>query len=281
MPPNGREPAAPPLGLCPLGGLVACQRQAHQQLRSGHVGPSLGSRVERVGEVVGLSHEVTRTGGRHGHAPGSRVADWWRESAHEQAWRARVAAAADGCSPTSSVALHFRLELRRRVDLDNLVGPALAGLRDAGVYARGFPDLHGLIATKTTGETPGLAISLERQEHPGTVPAPGLTALVAASSALPHDGDRSSKVAWREQVRRCYDGEPVADPVWLNIAVRARGSLEALLKPIIDGLEPLLGRDSRGQLELVPNDDLVVWLRVTRQPDLPCALVLAAGPSAA
>lgn len=58
---------------------------------------------------------------------------------------------------------------------------------------------------------------------------------------------------------------------------RTTASLEAVLKPIIDGLEPFLGRDPSGRLEFVPQDDLVVWLRVTRQADLPSPIALAAG----
>lgn len=56
---------------------------------------------------------------------------------------------------TRAVGLHFRLQPDRRVDLDNLIRPALAGLRDAGVFTRGFPGLHGLLATKVASSQPG------------------------------------------------------------------------------------------------------------------------------
>ena len=56
---------------------------------------------------------------------------------HDSQWRATVAAAASGMGLKSAVALHFRLEAGRKVDLDNLVRPALAGLRDAGTFTYG------------------------------------------------------------------------------------------------------------------------------------------------
>jgi hypothetical protein len=66
--------------------------------------------------------------------------------------------------------------------------------------------------------------------------------------------------------------------VWLDIAVQSPLSLEGLLKPVIDGLEPLLGRDPHGRLDFTPNDDRVESLRISRQPALPCPLILTAGP---
>lgn len=64
---------------------------------------------------------------------------------------------------------------------------------------------------------------------------------------------------------------------WVWIQTRDRRSLEALMKPVIDGLEPLLGRDPRGRLRFVPNDHLIVWLRVTRDSHLNEELVTTAG----
>lgn len=53
-------------------------------------------------------------------------------------------------------------------------------------------------------------------------------------------------------------------PVGLDIAVGTSLSIKDLLKPIIDGLEPVLGRDPRAHLEFSPNDHLIGWLRVLR-----------------
>lgn len=64
---------------------------------------------------------------------------------------------------------------------------------------------------------------------------------------------------------------------WVEIVTNTPRSLEGLMKPVIDGLEPFLGRDPRGYLEFVPNDDKIAHLIVRRQRDLPRALELTAG----
>lgn len=63
---------------------------------------------------------------------------------HDTQWRATVAAAASGVGLRSAVALHFRLGAGCKVDLDNLVLPALAGLRDAGTFTYGFRNLEAV-----------------------------------------------------------------------------------------------------------------------------------------
>jgi predicted acetyltransferase len=50
---------------------------------------------------------------------------------HDRRWRHQVAAAAAGHGRHRGVRLDFQIEPHRSVDLDNLVRPALAGLRDA------------------------------------------------------------------------------------------------------------------------------------------------------
>jgi hypothetical protein len=94
---------------------------------------------------------------------------------------------------------------------------------------------------------------------------------------MPRDEDRRSKAAWRRCVADAFDGKPLETPCWIDIATNSTRSLEALMKPVIDGLEPLLGRDPRGRLEFVPNDDRVAHLTVRRQRDLPVALTMTAG----
>ena len=58
-------------------------------------------------------------------------------------------------------------------------------------------------------------------------------------AGMPRDGDRESKRDWRGCVRR--QQSTIDGPVWLDIAVSTGLSLEGLLKPIIDGLDPILG----------------------------------------
>lgn len=48
-----------------LGGIVALQRKANQQLRAAQAGPAAGSVVQCVGEVIGLGHEMPRASGGH------------------------------------------------------------------------------------------------------------------------------------------------------------------------------------------------------------------------
>jgi hypothetical protein len=176
----------------------------------------------------------------------------------------------------SALGLHFRLQPDRRLDLDNLVRPALAGLRDAGIFTRGFPGLHHLVATKELSSQPGLAVDFDETRLQQAEP-PGSVLLSARASAVPRDGSRSSKREWLDVVAANYPGAPVGQMVWIDVAVNVKGSLEAVMKPVIDGLEPLLGRDSSGRLEFTPNDHLITWLRVTRRPDLEPAIDLRAG----
>ncbi len=65
MLPKGGESPLPSLLTSLLGGVVTLERQTDEQLRSAQTGPSSSRRVQRDGEIVGLSHEVSRTGGRH------------------------------------------------------------------------------------------------------------------------------------------------------------------------------------------------------------------------
>ena len=63
--PNSRQPAPPSLVMLFLRGMMTFQRQAHQQLRAAQSRPPGGSRIQCLGEVVGLSHEMSRSRGRH------------------------------------------------------------------------------------------------------------------------------------------------------------------------------------------------------------------------
>jgi hypothetical protein len=84
----------------------------------------------------------------------------------------------------------FWLDPHRTVDLDDLVRPALAGLCDADVFARGFRRLEAILATKTPARA-----------HLGVDVQPAIAYLIAAvhrprvprepSSALamPRDGE--------------------------------------------------------------------------------------------
>jgi len=199
---------------------------------------------------------------------------------HEQRWRAVIATASKGIEPAAAVQLHFRLEPHRKVDLDNLARPALAGLRDAGVFARGYRRLDAILAAKTSADD-GYGVVIDTTAVDAVVAAdrPTVPEMVVAHTALPRDGDRHSKRSWRDSVRR---QQATADGggVWIDVAVNTALSLEGLLKPIVDGLDPLLGTEPSATLEFTPNDDRAEWLRIHRQPNLPCPIVLAAGSTA-
>lgn len=196
---------------------------------------------------------------------------------HDRLWRMRVADQSVGLHPTRTVALSFRLEPHRKVDLDNLVRPVLAGLRDAGVFTRGFTNLDLLVATKVTALPPGLLVVTDEAAVRSARARRGPALLHASSASMPRDGDRGSKAAWRTCVADAFDGPAITGSCWVEIATDTRRSLEGLMKPVIDGLEPVLGHDTRGRGEFVPNDDKTTHLTVRRQRDLPEALEVTAG----
>jgi hypothetical protein len=122
------------------------------------------------------------------------------------------------------------------------------------------------VATKRSGDRPGLTVTLRPADDLGSTPVPGKPFLTAASGALPREGNRRSKLQWRAMVDAAWDRPPIGrQSVFVDIDLNAYLSLKDLMKPIIDGLEPVLGHDPSGRLEFVPNDDLIIWLRVVRR----------------
>ena len=196
---------------------------------------------------------------------------------HEQGWRERVAEHCAEAAPSRSVALAFRVEPHRRVDLDNLIRPALAGMRDAGIFRWGYRNLDLLVAAKQPTDSPGLDIVLDDSEVRAHLDRPGPVLLRATSSTLPRDGDRASKAAWRDRVAGSLIDRINGDECWVVIETNTTLSLEGIMKPVIDGLEPLLGRDPRGRLEFVPHDDKIVYLVVRRRKDTEQVLDVTAG----
>lgn len=160
------------------------------------------------------------------------------------------------------------------VDIDTLAQTTLAGLRDAGWYGRGLPGLRGLLATKRTDGAPGVTITGARVDR--AVP-PGSTALDIAHHVVPRD--RAAVRRWRDALAAAWgDRAPLDDrDSWIDVELAGRGSLLGALEPVLDALEPVLGRDPRGRTELFPNDHLVTWLRLRRAAgDQPLRLRLGA-----
>ncbi len=189
------------------------------------------------------------------------------EDARENAWVDRIVEEND----LSEVTLRFRLETGRNVDLDNLVRPAMRALSKLGYYRKGFPELRSLSATKEFDESSGLTI------ESGSLPSPSLSLLeIQYDSLPPSDKTQDWLAAWSNTVECSWNRKPLIQPVWIAITARTSRSPVGLLKPIIDGLEPLLGRDPIGSSRFYPNDDLVHWLRINRADSGPI-LQMAAG----
>ena len=209
--------------------------------------------------------------------PGTAIAG---EDSRERAWRAQVATAARaaGAPPSSGLFLSFRLAPQRvRIDIDNLARPAMDAMRDAGVAVRGFIGLEALLATKTAAVPPGLSIAATTAAQVRDIARPGEVLMTVTADVLPREGNRRSKLHWREAVSSEWSRRPVLrGPVFVDAALHSSLSIKDLLKPLIDGLEPALGRDPHGRLEFCPNDDLITWLRVARA-DGPTPLALRLG----
>jgi hypothetical protein len=189
------------------------------------------------------------------------------------AFRGGVAAAVD--DPTRAalrdaegVRLAFVVRPRQFVDLDTLAEAALAGLRDAGAYDRGFPGLDAVLAEKAAEGSPGLVVAPAAVAALCAVPPPGPAPLDVVG-ALP--GPRApGKAAWRDAIAAAWAPRQVLDAaaVWADVALAVGGSLLGPLEPVLDALEPVLGRDPRGRAwqAFFPNDDRILWLRVHRAP---------------
>ncbi|MBY5162083.1 nucleotide pyrophosphohydrolase [Nitriliruptoria bacterium AS10] len=193
------------------------------------------------------------------------------EDPREKEWRRAVATAAAGRSPCSRLGIALALSsTRRHVDIDNLARPVLAGLRDAGVCSWGYRGLDALVVTKEV-DIPGVTVALD----PDVLPPAEAPALIVAFNALP--GSRGFDMgAWEAAVDEAVTDQ-VTGPAWVDIAVRTERSLERIMKPTIDGLSPLLGRDPKAHLPFTPNDHLVERLTV-RRVQSGSVLTVRAGP---
>ncbi|MDP2345498.1 MAG: hypothetical protein Q8O67_31430 [Deltaproteobacteria bacterium] len=185
------------------------------------------------------------------------------EDAREHAWRAAVAFEAKrlGIANVAAVTLAFTLESGRRVDVDNLARPVLAGLRDAAWFTRGFTSLDRLVVTKTHGEHVGVDI-----QPAALLPDLGadVDVQILSKNVIPSEGKHEMKRVWREAIRDSWNKPPMEGAVNVELGFRTTRSIVALLKPNIDALEPILGRDPSGRLEFCPLDDKITRLTAWR-----------------
>lgn len=198
----------------------------------------------------------------------------------QRAWRAAVAGAAAGLRVEDGLRLRFVLPPQRWVDLDSIVHPAIAGLRDGGSLPAEARALSALLATREDGDDPGVEITPVPSDELAAVPDPGDVAIDASTASVPRPGDTASKRAWRAELAETWDAPPLDAPaVWCDVALTGSSSLLGPLEVVLDALEPVLGRDPRGQArqEFFPNDHTIRWLRVRRAADGP-SLALRLGP---
>ena len=196
------------------------------------------------------------------------------------AWRRHVAAHVDGLALGDGVELAFRLPAGRWVDVDTIAESTLAGLRDAGVLAARFAGLDAVLATKVERGDPGVTITAVAAASLSGRRAPGRVDLDVAVDAAPRPSSRQSKHDWRDALTAAWGDRPLlAGPVWADVAMATGGSLLSALEVVLDALEPVLGRDPRGRdwQTFFPNDHVIDWLRVRREPRGP-ALRVRLGP---
>lgn len=92
---------------------------------------------------------------------------------------------------------------------------------------------------------------------------PGPTLLDVEFFTLPRHVE--SRPLWQSTVAEAWQHRPALSAgVFVDVNLSTSRSLEGLLKPIIDGLTPCLGRDPRAWLEFTRNDHLIQWLRFHR-----------------
>jgi hypothetical protein len=191
-----------------------------------------------------------------------------------------VAGAGALLGPARAVRLDFVLHPDRWVDLDSLVEVAIAGLRDGGTFTARLATLEGLLARRVDGESQGLAVATADPETLAAEPRPGPCAVEVTLDEAPRPGRREAKRALRSRLAEAWGERPMlVGPAWADVLLPASGSPLGPLEPVLDALEPVLGRDPRGQprQEFFPNDHLIVWLRVRRTPQTGPALLLALG----
>jgi hypothetical protein len=160
----------------------------------------------------------------------------------------------------SGITLRFVLAPGRRLDVDNLARPALAALQDAGWFKRGFVGFDRIVVTKTFGDE-GLLVAVS----PGfeVSPPPSSSTVTVRHDAIPASDRREALRVWFDAVAsHCH--RAVVGPVAVEVEAGTTLSLVGIMKPIIDGLEPVLGRDPASTSEFAPLDDRAMRLVMQR-----------------
>jgi hypothetical protein len=202
----------------------------------------------------------------------------------EKEWKKKVTAAlqrqAFGDNP-QWIDVEFRL-LQDRLytkDIDNLLTPILESGRDAGWVERGFANLGSVTARKvgvTNAEMVGAFVTPHQQPPPLAAHRTGVLVEAPLASV---DADavkwtlynKSFELYEHRPELRYPPQRPIAAEIRVMISnAGRRKSLQALMKPCIDGLEPLLGHpdnllpEPRESLHrrLAPQDEMILTLEL-------------------
>jgi hypothetical protein len=162
------------------------------------------------------------------------------------------------------------------VDLDNLITPVLDALRDADVIETGFQRVGTVHARKQTASDTGVLVRTGLPES--VAPRAGVLIEVELESRS-EDAvkravyQRAAEVYWSRPALAVPAQESIAVDVSVELTGR-RKSIRDLLKPCIDGLEPILScPDGRTPLTLdelaegkwrtlAPQDEMIMELRM-------------------
>lgn len=175
--------------------------------------------------------------------------------------------------------IQFRLPSHKLYskDIDNLITPVLESARDAGWIERGFAFLGSVTAKKVAVVDPAKsgALIIARHSPPSLVTN---RAGILIEIPLISLNDETVKWALYERSLELFAQRPELRfppqfPMLMEIRVTVsdagrRKSLQALMKPCIDGMEPLLGHpdnllpEPRERLNrsLAPQDEMVIAL---------------------
>jgi hypothetical protein len=200
----------------------------------------------------------------------------------EKEWKHRVTTAFNAALP-SEVPQWFDVEFRfltdrlYRKDIDNLVTPILEAGRDGGWIERGFAWLGSVTSRKVTVvDSADVGVLITAHANPPALSQNRIGILIEAD--LPRMDETSVKWALYEKAFALFQRRPdlrfpPQTPVSVEIRVTInddgkRKSIAALLKPCIDGLEPILGhptnllpeRRESLQRRLAPQDEMILSL---------------------
>lgn len=200
----------------------------------------------------------------------------------EKEWKQRAAAALAQNLPTEKpqwIDVEFRLPQQKLFtkDIDNLLTPILESARDSGWVDRGFANLGSVTAQKVgvaNAELAGAVVT------PHTMPPTLAASRMGVVVEVPVTGfdvdtvkwalyDRSFSLFQRRPELRFPPQSPISMEIRVTVSnAGRRKSLQALMKPCIDGMEPLLGHpynllpEPRESLRrrLAPQDEMVLGL---------------------